>query len=82
MTLSGGGFMRDALRAARKERGLSARDLAARLNVEHSTILRWENGIRTPPIDTALRIARLLELPPEVAWGVDLSGVDPLPRAM
>lgn len=44
----------------RKEKGWSKRDLAKVLNVSHSTINRWENGTRTPPIELLPKLAEIL----------------------
>lgn len=38
----------DRLRTLRKERGLTARDLADEIGVSYTTIYRWENGDRIP----------------------------------
>lgn len=38
----------DRLKTLRKERGLTARDLADEIGVSYTTIYRWENGDRVP----------------------------------
>ena len=38
----------ERLRTLRKERGLTARDLADEIGVSYTTIYRWENGDRIP----------------------------------
>ena len=38
----------ERLRTLRKERGLTARDLADEIGVSYTTIYRWENGDRVP----------------------------------
>lgn len=48
------------LRRAREDAGLSARTLAARIGVAHTTIGRWESGERNPrPIDVATVLGAL-----------------------
>lgn len=74
--------MRQALRTARKDRGLSCDGLGRLLGVSRWVVIRWESGRRTPSVDVALRVAKMLGLSPEVAWGVDLSDVAPLQKAI
>ena len=50
-----------AIRAARKERGLTQGELAARLGVNQSTISFWENGTESPTVEHVIVLA--LELP-------------------
>lgn len=38
----------ERLKALRKERGMTARDLADKIGVSYTTIYRWENGDRIP----------------------------------
>lgn len=38
----------ERLRILRKERGMTARDLADEIGVSYTTIYRWENGDRVP----------------------------------
>ncbi|WP_432851554.1 helix-turn-helix domain-containing protein [Amycolatopsis sp. CA-161197] len=48
------------LRRAREDAGLSARTLAARLGVAHTTVGRWESGERSPrPTDVAAVLGAL-----------------------
>ncbi len=50
-----------AIRAARRERGLTQNELAARIGVSQSTISFWENGTETPTVTHMIQVA--LELP-------------------
>jgi transcriptional regulator with XRE-family HTH domain len=45
-----------ALRNAREESGLSLRELARRAGTSHATLLAYENGRKTPSVDTFVRI--------------------------
>lgn len=61
--------VRERLRLARKNAGLSARTCADRLGgkgfpVEYSTILRYERGEMRPPADYVLAVAILTETSP------------------
>lgn len=49
------------LRAAMRDRGMSQRALAMRTGVSHSTISRLLSEDRTPSLDTAVAIIRVLE---------------------
>ena len=59
------------LRAWRSDRWLSQADLADLLGVVGLTVLRWENGTRTPPAFLRLALERLDELE---HWGPPVSG--------
>ncbi|MDP9311835.1 MAG: helix-turn-helix domain-containing protein [Chloroflexota bacterium] len=50
-----------AIRAARRERGLTQNELAARIGVSQGTISFWENGTETPTVTHMIQVA--LELP-------------------
>lgn len=47
------------LQFLRKEAGLTQKQLADRLNTANNTISQYENGDRTPSIETQMNIARL-----------------------
>jgi len=55
------GNLREAIRCARVERGLTQGELAARLGVSQGTISFWENGTETPTVEHLIVLA--LELP-------------------
>jgi len=50
------------LRKARIEKKLSQKELADKLNVTTATISRYESGERKLPVETAKRIAEILEV--------------------
>jgi transcriptional regulator with XRE-family HTH domain len=50
------GWLRDAMSA----RGLSARMLAVRTGIDHSTISRLAAGVREPTLRTAVALLRVL----------------------
>ena len=54
------GDFRGWLRAAMRDRGMSQRALAMRTGVSHSTISRLLSEDRTPSLDTAVAIIRVL----------------------
>lgn len=45
----------------REEKGMSQRDLARKLGLSSATIGMYESGKRTPPLKTAILIARLFD---------------------
>lgn len=57
--------------AARARARLSVRELAARCDVCHTTIRRWESGEVAPGVDDVERVAKALDMAPRdlVGWG-------------
>ncbi len=53
------------VREARRRRGWSQHQLAAIAGIPANTLSTIETGARVPRVDTALRIARALDLPVE-----------------
>ncbi len=49
----------------RSENNMSQRDLAKELNISAGTIAMYESGKRTPPLNRAIAIARLFNVPVE-----------------
>lgn len=56
-------LLKDALAQARRERGLTQEELAARLYITRQAVSRWETGATEPGIDMIKLIARELEVP-------------------
>lgn len=56
-------LLKDALAQARRERGLTQEELAARLYITRQAVSRWETGATEPGIDMIKLIARELEMP-------------------
>lgn len=54
----------DRIRSARLHANLTQEGLAERLQVERRTIVRWELGITSPPLDRILETARALGISP------------------
>ncbi|MCD6550684.1 MAG: helix-turn-helix transcriptional regulator [Thermotoga sp.] len=48
------------LRELRKLRGLSQYEIASRLKIPRTTYANWEQGICTPRLEMALKLAKLL----------------------
>ena len=51
------------LKAARKEKGLTQEELAARLKVVRQTISKWEKGLSVPDADLLIRLSEILDEP-------------------
>ena len=49
----------------RKQAGLSQAEFAQKMGVAQSAVSQWESGKRIPTVDTVIRIAEVLEIPPE-----------------
>jgi len=63
------------IKAARKAKGLSQEEVAARLGVVRQTVSKWEKGLSVPDADLLVQMARLLEVPVD-----DLLDVETLPQ--
>lgn len=64
--------MRNVIRQLRSKRGWSQADLAARVGVTRQTVNAFETGRSDPSLQTALRLAWLLDTPIEAMFLVDL----------
>lgn len=64
----GGSMSNDRLRAALRGARFSEADFAEELGVDPKTVQRWITKGRTPHRATALRAAKLLEVPPAWLW--------------
>lgn len=51
------------IRKFRQERGVTQAELAKNIGVSRSTIAKYENGERTPPLSTLQKIADYLKIP-------------------
>ena len=49
------------IKTQRKKRGLTQKELGARLGVSYQTVAQWENNLRNPKIETLRKIANALE---------------------
>jgi transcriptional regulator with XRE-family HTH domain len=58
-------FQPGALRALRKARGLTQRELADRIGTTDRTVMRWEGGAGTPAIELIPTLAAALACRPE-----------------
>lgn len=52
----------ERIRIARKNAGLTQKQLGEKLNLSYQTIAQWENGLRNPKYETIIRIAEALNL--------------------
>lgn len=52
--------MKNKIAEFRKAQNLTQRQLAEKLNIYYQVFQRWENGGRAPTVETALRLARVL----------------------
>ena len=66
-------FFANNLKYIREKRGLSKSQLAEKLNVNQSTITRWESGEMGATVTNAFDISRILNVPLPDILGKDLS---------
>ena len=52
--------MKTKLKAARKKEGLTQAQVAAQTQISERIYQEYESGRRTPPVDKAIRLARIL----------------------
>lgn len=52
------------LKALRKSRGLTQKELAIKINAKHTAISNWENGQNYPDVDTIELICGALDISP------------------
>lgn len=55
----------------RKDKKLSARELADKLSVSDSTIVRWENGTMMPTIDKLYELAKFFGVTADYLLGLE-----------
>ena len=70
-----------ALFEHRRALGLSQQDVANALQVERSTVGRWENGEHTPALHLRPRLTKLLKITPTQLAGMLTTGADHHPAA-
>ncbi|MCL2860783.1 MAG: helix-turn-helix domain-containing protein [Firmicutes bacterium] len=57
------------IKELRENDGLSLRDLAEDISINHSTIANWERGFREPPFDTLIKIADYFDVTTDYLLG-------------
>lgn len=65
------------LRLARKEKQLTQKELAAKINAKHNSISNWENDQNMPDPDTIQNLCWVLDVQPNFFFSVD----DTLPHS-
>lgn len=58
------------LKTARKEKGLTQKELAALIHVKHNSISDWENDKNRPDIGTVELLCGILKITPSYIMGV------------
>lgn len=66
-------FFNKNLKFIRQEKGISQQELADKLNLDRSTISRWENDDMDITIGNALKLSDFFNIPMEEFTGTDLS---------
>lgn len=65
----------DRIKNARKEKGLTQDELAARLHVVRQTVSKWESGSSAPDAELLVQLAQALEVTPDRLLGVQRPSV-------
>ncbi len=55
----------DRIKAARKEAGMTQKELGAALGISFQAVAQWENNLRNPKVETVLKIAKVLNVNPQ-----------------
>lgn len=77
-----GEAMGQTLREARREAGLSLTALAGRLGIKRQQVFAWENGERSPQMETLMKLAEALNTTPaKLLEGAMTRMAGPLPGA-
>lgn len=61
------------LKYIRTQKGISQQELASKLNIDRSTISRWENEDMDATLENAIQVANILNIPISDLIGKDLS---------
>ncbi|HEL8728354.1 TPA: helix-turn-helix transcriptional regulator [Listeria monocytogenes] len=71
-------MLNENIKAIRKSKGLSQKEIAIKLNVVRQTISKWEQGLSVPDSDMLISISEVLETPVSTLLGetVMVSKVD------
>lgn len=69
-------FFNNNLKYIRKLKNISQQDLATKLNVDRSSISRWENNEMDPTVDKAIQIAKVLNISPADFLATDMTNLD------
>lgn len=66
--------VRQNIRKFREKLGISQRELADRLEVNHSTVAYWEIGKSSPNVETLAELCRIFNTTPAILMGVAQDG--------
>ena len=72
-------MLSENIREARKSKGLSQQELAAKLDVVRQTVSKWEQGRSVPDSDLLVSLSDVLETPVSVLLGETVAGEEPDP---
>lgn len=61
----------EKLRELRTEKGISAKKLADTLGVSDSTVIRWENDVISPSIESLCALAKYFNVSADYLLGLD-----------
>lgn len=70
-------FISTQLRRARREKNLSQEELAERLGVHRSTLIRWESGLCAPPKEQEQALSKVLGVPVNWFYQGDIDPMSP-----
>ncbi|MDY3014506.1 MAG: helix-turn-helix transcriptional regulator [Evtepia sp.] len=59
----------ERIKKARKDAGVTQKELGARLGISPQTLAQWENNLRNPKIETLQKISAALKVPVEYLIG-------------
>ncbi len=62
-------MLQENLKAARKAKGLSQEELAAKIHVVRQTVSKWEKGLSVPDSDLLIALSEALDTPVSVLLG-------------
>ncbi len=63
--------MAEKLRSLRKQKGLSAKEVATELNITRSAYTNYECGIRLPAYEILIKICKFFDITSDYLLGID-----------
>ncbi|MBQ7873819.1 MAG: helix-turn-helix transcriptional regulator [Oscillospiraceae bacterium] len=71
----------ERLTAARKAKGFSQEDLAAKLDISRQAVSKWENGTAQPEMSNIIKLCEALEITPNELFGYESVPEEPLKKS-
>ena len=64
------------LKEIRRQRGMTAEDVAKEMGVTQAAVSNWENGSRDPNVKTLIRLVQVLGCSADELLGIERNGTE------